>query len=121
MSEENGNHKELKANDQSDLNRKLAAIGWSLFLVWVGIAFLLKIDPGFGLLGIGIITLAMQAVRKYYNLKLEGFWVVIGCLFLIGGLWNIFQPKLPLVPILIIVAGLIIFFSAIRGKQRKTE
>jgi hypothetical protein len=74
MSEENkNNNEELKTNEGSELSHKLAVVGWSLFFIWIGIALLLKVDAGIGLLGIGIITLGMQTARKYYNLKLEGF------------------------------------------------
>jgi hypothetical protein len=63
--------------------------------------------------GVGVITLAVQVVRKYLNLKLEGFWVVIGLLFVVGGLWELFEPDLPLVPILLIVAGAALLISVV--------
>jgi len=121
MPEEKKNNDELKTDSKSSLNHKLAAVGWSLFFIWVGIALLLKVNSGVGLLGVGIITLGMQAARSYFNLKIERFWIVIGLLFVIGGLWDLFQPKLPLVPIMIIVAGIILFYSALRKKHSKKE
>jgi len=92
---------------------KLSTVGWSLFLIWVGIALLIKLDVSIGLLGVGVITLVVQVARKYFNLKLEGFWVVIGLLFVAGGLWEIFKPNLPLMPILLIVAGSALLVSVV--------
>ena len=101
------------------LTDKLSAVGWGLFFVWIGLAWLLNVGTGIGLLGIGIITLGMQVVRKYFNLKPEGFWAVIGVLFVVGGLSELLQVELPLAPILIIIAGLAVLISIFKGKQRQ--
>ena len=98
---------------------KLSTVGWSLFLIWVGIVLLMKLDTSIGLLGVGVITLLVQGARKYFNLKIEGFWVVIGLLFVIGSLWEIYKPNLPLVPILLIVVGAALLVSAIRHLMQK--
>jgi len=122
MSEENKkNNEKVKTNEESELNHKLAAVGWSLFFIWVGIVLLMKISHGVGLLGVGVITLGMQAVRKYFNLKLEGFWVVVGLVFVVGSLWNLFEAKLPLVPIVLIVAGLALLVKTVRGRHQRKE
>lgn len=98
---------------------KLSAVGWGLFFVWIGVAWLLNVGAGIGLLGVGVITLGMQAVRKYFNLKLEGFWLVIGVLFVAGSLSELLQVELPLAPIFVIIAGLAVLVSIVRGKQTK--
>ncbi len=113
LDEESTPDVEQKTNEAHNLADKLPAIGWSLFFIWVGIVLLVKLDAGVGLLGVGVITLAVQVVRKYLNLKLEGFWVVIGLLFVVGGLWELFEPNLPLVPILLIVAGAALLVSVV--------
>jgi hypothetical protein len=100
-----------------DLEHKLNATGWALFFIWIGIAFLTNLSVGVGLLGIGIITLAMQAVRRYYNLKTEGFWLVIGILFTLAGLWELFEAGIPLVPIVLIVAGIALLISIMRKRH----
>lgn len=112
---------EPKTTGKSHLARKLDAAAWGLFFVWVGIAFLADLGLGVGLLGVGIITLAGQAARKGCDLKLEGFWVVVGLLFLLGGLWNLFQAEVALVPILLIVVGLAWIISALWGKHAPKE
>jgi hypothetical protein len=106
---------ELKRTERRDLSHKLDAVGWGLFFIWIGIAFLADLGFGVGLLGIGIIVLGEQAVRKYLDLKLEGFWVVVGLCFVVGGLWELLAVELPLVPILLIVAGIAILVSIFKG------
>jgi hypothetical protein len=110
---------EQKTPETQNFADKLPALGWSLFFIWIGVALLLKFDAGVGLLGVGIITLAVQVIRKYLNLKLEGFWAVIGLLFVIGGFWELFEPNLPLVPILLIAAGSALLGSVVRQRVRK--
>ena len=108
---------ELEMTERLHLAKKLEAVGWGLFFVWVGVAFLANFGVGVGLLGVGVITLGVQAARKSSNLKLEGFWVVVGLLFMVGGFWELFEAKLALVPFLLIVAGLALLVSAVRSKK----
>ncbi len=103
--------------ERAALAKKLDVTGWGLFFIWIGIAFLANFGFAIGLLGVGVITLGGQIARKYFNLKAEGFWVVVGLLFLVGGIWDLLEVKLPLVPILIILAGLVLLISAFWGKR----
>ena len=109
---------ELKATEKHHTAKKLDTIGWALFFIWVGIAFLVDFGDGIGLLGVGIITLGVQIARRHYDLKLEGFWIVVGLLFMIGGLWELVETKLPLVPILLIIAGLLVLVSTFIGGKK---
>ena len=110
---------EPKTTETQKFADKLSTVGWSLFLIWVGIALLMKLDTSIGLLGVGVITLLVQGARKCFNLKLEGFWIVIGLLFVIGSLWEIYKPNLPLVPVLLILVGAALLVSAIRRLMQK--
>jgi len=96
------------------LTRKLDAAAWGLFFIWTGIALLAGIGWGFGLLGVGIITLGGQFARKYFALTFEGFWVVVGLLFFVGGVWELLSVRIGLVPILLIIAGAALLVSAVR-------
>jgi hypothetical protein len=107
--------KEEKA-ERRDVARKLDAAGWALFLIWVGIALLAKVSLGIGLIGVGVITLAGQAVRKAFKLKPEILWLVVGIVFVVAGLWQHYKPKVELVPILLILAGLALLVSMCRKK-----
>lgn len=107
-------HDQMAANRRA-LNRKLEAAGWGLFFIWIGIALFAHLGWGAGLLGVGIIILGAQAARKYFGLKLEGFWVAVGFLFVVGGFWKLVNVQLGLLPILCIVAGAALLVSALVG------
>lgn len=110
-----GRDKDQMAENRRALNRKLEAAGWGLFFIWTGIAFLGDVGWGAGLLGVGILTLGIQAARKYFDLKLEGFWVAVGILFVMGGVWKLFNIQLGLLPILCIFAGSVLLVSMLVG------
>lgn len=102
--------------ERHDRASKLDTLGWGLFFVWVGIAWLADVGLGIGLLGVAAITLGMQLVRKSKKLRVEGFWVVVGLLFALGGIWQLLAIETPLVPILLIVAGLALLVWMLRSK-----
>ncbi len=115
MEERNNNQ---KLTNGKVLHKKLDAVGWGLFFVWVGIAFVAHVGWGAGLLGVGIITLGGQAMRKYFALRVEVFWVMVGFFFLLGGVWDLFDVRLDLMPILCIVAGVALLVSVFVRKAR---
>jgi hypothetical protein len=105
---------------RGSLNKKLDAAAWGLFFIWTGIAFLADVGWGAGLLGVGIITLGAQAARRYFALKLEGFWVTVGFLFTVGGIWKLFQVQVGFMPILCIIAGFALLVSIFVGRARNS-
>jgi hypothetical protein len=100
------------------LARKLEAAGWGLFFIWIGLALLADVGWGVGLLGVGIITLGVQGARKHFTLELDRFSVAVGFLFVVGGVWELFNVQIALVPILCIVAGVAFLVSALAGRPR---
>ena len=98
---------------------KLDAIGWGLFFIWVGIAFLANLSWGEGLVGVGVLVLGGQLARKSLGLTFESFWAVVGALFVIGGVWELFSVRVSLIPILCIVAGVALVTSALFGRARE--
>ena len=118
MAEENTNQNEgINSDEEKKLGDKLSSFGWSLFFIWIGLALLLNIKVAFTLFVVGIVTLGVQVARKYYKLKFEGFWVAVGLLFLVGGLWEILKIEMPLMPLLLIVVGAAILFALLKGKN----
>lgn len=113
--------KRAKRARKSDLDRKMDGLGWGLFFVWIGAVMLANLGAGAAMLGIGVITLGVQGARKIWGLKLESFWLVLGLVFTLAGLWSLMDTKLQVVPVLLIVAGLIILVSAFGGRRRKKE
>ena len=96
------------------VNRRLDAAAWGLFFVWIGIALLANIGWGVTLLGVAVITLGAQLARRHFGLGVEGFWVGVGFLFLLGAAFELFGVEFRLVPIVLIVAGLALLYSAAR-------
>jgi hypothetical protein len=123
MPEESGEQKEQlketagKGPQGSPLARKLDAVGWALFLIWIGIVLLAKTSSSVALVGIGIIILGVQVARVFLKLTLEGFWFVVGLLFLVGGIWQMVGARFPLVPILLIVAGVALIVTRFMPKR----
>jgi hypothetical protein len=111
--------KEPMKNEQEILHRKLEAIGWGLFFIWIGIGIIADFGTGLTLLGIGLIVLGGQASRKYYQLKVETFWIIVGLLFLCGGLWVIFGLNIPFAAIVLILIGVLIVFTTLRKQSTK--
>lgn len=114
---EQNNHDQKFTNRQV-LHKKLDAAGWGLFFIWIGIALFAHVGWGAGLLGVGIIILGTQVARKYFGLKLEGFWFAVGSLFVLGGVWELFHVRLELGPILCIVAGVALLVSVLLARAR---
>jgi hypothetical protein len=99
------------------LSQKLEAIGWGLFFVWMGIAFLLDVGWGWGMVGIATIILGEALIRRSQNLNVGGFWIIVGLMFLAGGVWELYQVPWPLAPILILGCGLAVLWGAVSGKH----
>ncbi len=97
--------------------KKIEAISGSLFLLWIGIAWLMSLGPNIGSIGIGVIILGAQATKKYFGLKLEGFWLVVGAFFVVSGLGILSGVNIPLIPIILIVLGGKFLYSALKEKK----
>ena len=100
---------------KDSLAQKLDGIGWALFLIWIGVALLLDVSWGWGLLGVAAIILGGAAIRWFKKLPVEGFWVAVGVVLLAVGVWELFQVSWPLVPILISGCGLAVLWRTLRA------
>jgi len=96
------------------LAKKLDAIWWSLFFIWMGIVMITNAETAVAFLGIGIIMLGVQAARRYFQLRVEKFWTVVGFLFVGGGLWDTFDLNAPFAAVVLILAGVVILVSTLR-------
>ncbi len=93
---------------------RLDSVAWGMFFVWVGFALLANFGWGIGLLGTGIIVLGGQALRKYFALPLETFWLIIGLAFVFAGVWELLSLRVGLIPIVCIAAGIVLLLSALQ-------
>jgi hypothetical protein len=100
--------------------QRLDVIGWALFFIWCGIALLSDFKWGIGLIGVAVIVLGMQLVRRSYGLLIRGLWVVVGMLFLLGGIWELWGFKFS-TPVLLIVIGGALLASVLLGFHRHDE
>ncbi len=100
-----------------ELSEKYDGIAWALGFIWIGLAVLLNIGWGWGLLGIAAIILGETALRWNEQLNIESFRVVVGLLFLVGGFWELFAIPWPMAPVLIIGCGMVILFGALSGQH----
>lgn len=96
--------------ERHDRSGKFEAMGWALFFIWIGIAWLADVGLGVGLLGVAAITLGMQGVRRIYDVPVEGFWVLVGLGFAVAGFWQWFNVQLPLAPLVFIAVGVALLF-----------
>ena len=96
-----------------DRTNKYDAAGWALFFIWVGVAWIADIGLGAGLLGVAIITLGMQGLRKAVRVRVEGFWVLVGLGFAVAGLWQWLDIETPLAPFVLIIIGVALFIGRV--------
>jgi len=94
--------------------RRLDAVGWGLFFIWVGVALIAHLGWGAGLLGVGGIALAVQVARGYLSVGAEPFWIAVGVLCVVGGVAEFLALEFNLLPILLILAGVGLVISAVR-------
>lgn len=96
------------------LARRLDVVAWGLFFIWIGVALLAGFGWGLVLLGVGVVALGAQLARKSFGLTFEGFWTVVGILFVVGGISELTSVRIGWIPILLIVAGAALLASAAR-------
>lgn len=104
-----------------EIERKLGLGAWGLFFVWIGLAWLLQIPIGVGLLGVAAITLGAQAGRRAYGLPLEPFWIVVGLCFAVGGVWDFIDAQTSVAPVLMIIAGAALLVGLFKRTNRRTD
>lgn len=112
-------------DERNGLARALDTAGWGLFFIWIGIAFLADVGWGIGLLGAGVIGLALQGVRRYRGLPFDGFGLVVSLLLALAGGWDMLELQVGegglrgLLPGVSVVVGIVLLWSAVRGRGRR--
>ena len=90
------------------LSKRLEDFGWAVLLIAIGTIWLVpdKIIPqGSWLIAVGVILLALNAVRSFNGIRMRGFSLAVGIVALIIGSSEFFGLRLPLFPIALIVIG----------------
>ena len=89
--------------------QKLGTIGWGLSFLWIGLALFMGYQFNIILIGIAIIILIIQLIRKVLKFQIELFWLIIGICLLIFNLVKLPQINIPIIPILLIIFGVLFF------------
>jgi hypothetical protein len=99
-----------------ELGKRLEEIAWALFLIMSGALWLAPkgwIPEGTWLAGFGLILLGLNAARRLYGLKVEGFGLVVGLAAFAAGIGRMLGRDLPFVAILLILVGLAMTIKAV--------
>ncbi len=106
---------ELSTQAHATKEKQLEAGTWGLFFVWIGISFLAHLPWGVWLLGVGVLILGAQFARRMIDFRLDGFWLVAGTLFLLGGISEIapFGISIAIIPVLCIIVGIVLLARAL--------
>ncbi len=102
-----------RSGEPGVLRSQVDAIAWALFFIWVGVAILADIGWGWFLIGIGVIVLGAQLALSRSDEAVDGAWIVIGTVFLAGGIWQVLGITWPLAPVLLILLGGAMLFRAL--------
>lgn len=118
-------HADTSTRNKRSVIDRLDAIGWGLFLVWMGVAFLADVGWDVGIFGVGLIALGGQAARRYLGVPVERFGLAIGIVFLVWGAWDLLklrfgEARFPggLLPVLCIILGSVVIVAALIRKPR---
>lgn len=105
---------------ESALNIRFEEIGWALFLLMIGILWMLpdeRIPPHTWLIGAGLIMLGVNFARYFSGIKMSGFTVFLGIVALVAGAGGIFNLTLPIFPALFIIIGASLLMRALFKKR----
>ena len=92
--------------DVAGTAKRLDQIGWGIFLVMIGVIWLVPSVPqGTWLVGTGVLLLALNAIRSRLGIQWSGVSVALGVFALVAGLGDFTGIKLPLFPICLVIVG----------------
>ena len=99
-------HKMIKFIEQQDRSNLLDIVGWAIFCIWVGVAWLAELSLGWGIVGTGILLLALQGLRALFHANVDVFWIIVAMALVVGGFWELWDIAIPLAPFVLIAVGL---------------
>ena len=102
------------------LDKRLAVLFWALLFILSGVLWLFpnaQLPEGTWLAGIGVILLALNAVRLLNGIPVRVLPTLLGALALAAGLAQFAGAKVPLVPLALIVIGASIIFELFPARR----
>lgn len=98
--------------DAHQTAKRLDQIGWGIFLMMIGIIWLVPgVPQGTWLIGTGILLLVVNAIRSYVGVDWSGIWVALGVLALATGLGDFIGVTLPLFPMCLVLIGAMLILT----------
>ncbi len=95
--------------DSQATGKRLDNVGWAGFFIFTGALWLIpesQVPPGTWFIGVGLLLLGLNAVRRMSNLPVSGFGTVLGVLALGAGISAFLSVEVPIVAIGSILLGL---------------
>ena len=111
-------------SETKSLNRRYETITWGALFLWVGIRELIPGLPvGTGMLGIGLILLSLNLVRRINTIPVNKVSIAIGGVaVLIGGVeifraWQGIQVELPFFSVVLVMIGVGFLVQSLTGMK----
>ncbi len=106
--------------DRDHLPGRFGAIAWGLLLLWVSVAIATSVGSGVGLVGAGVIVLGAEVARKWIlKLSAETMMVVVGIVFIAGGIVKLVVDQVDPLPVTCLVAGAAVILGMFRSKPSR--
>lgn len=99
-------HKMIEFIEEQDRSSLLDAVGWAVFFIWLGVAWLLEVSLGWAIVGTGILLLALQGTKAALHAHVDAFWIIVAIAFVVGGFWELWEVAIPLAPLALIAIGI---------------
>jgi hypothetical protein len=113
-----------KDKNNESTEKRIDAIGWSLFFILIGGLLLMPenyIYEGIGLIILGLIIFGVQLAKYIKKIKTSLIMIVLGLLSITFGIIAMFSIDLPVFSIALIVIGIGIFINTILNKGREYQ
>jgi hypothetical protein len=104
----------VETERQGTLNKRLEDIGWGLFLILIGVLWLVPdatVPQRTWVIGAGLIMIGINVVRVMNGIRMNAFSTSLGVLTLAAGLASIYGTRLPLFPIVLVAIGTMILWK----------
>lgn len=123
MEEHKLNYKSINQEDSTiiknerDIAYRLNTFQWSLFFSWIVISLEGELEIKFILFGIGMIIIFIQIIRRFFSLKIEVLWFIVALVFISGGFAEIYNIDIPILTLVLILAGIVLLIPIINSKH----
>lgn len=102
------------------LDKRYEAVGWSLWLIWIGVISIIPgLPDGTGTLGTALLLLGLNMARYRHHIPVSDFSLILGLLALVDGSAHLlrslfaFHIELEFFPVLMVIIGTIMMVHAV--------